>query len=290
MRTCLFLVLLLVASAVSAQDYGMGAQVSAPIPVAGGAATAWGWVLSDSSSEYADVDCGTAPCGQIVRDDADFTVEFAFKSTSSGCTGWRNVLTGNHGTTFDTTVAFTFGNGAADSTGFSRATGTDQRFTPSGWDSDPCGDTSNWHFISYVYDFSEDDCFVYLDGVEAEADLTCDWSENDSFDSDLIEVCGNQFGDTMLGQCTEVRTWDIARTATEVANHDRCQLACEDGTDCPANLTHYWRFNEGTGSTVDDEAGSDDLTINGTMTWDSDTDEPFAGWTNDGSNDCADDS
>jgi hypothetical protein len=60
------------------------------------------------------------------------------------------------------------------------------------------------------------------------------------------------------GQISEVRTWNIARTQTEIKDNLFNQLT---GTE--TNLVAYWKLNEGTGTTAIDSSTSP---VNGTLT------------------------
>lgn len=68
------------------------------------------------------------------------------------------------------------------------------------------------------------------------------------------------------GNIDEIRTWDVARTITEIADNMEVVLSPSE-----PNLTGYWRFEDGAGTTASDELGANDGTLVGSPTWSSDT-------------------
>ena len=69
-------------------------------------------------------------------------------------------------------------------------------------------------------------------------------------------------GRWLPGEISEVRVWNVARTAEEIASNPYMVDPHSEG------LIAYWKFNEGTGSKIIDHTGNgNDLTGNTTPTW-----------------------
>lgn len=67
---------------------------------------------------------------------------------------------------------------------------------------------------------------------------------------------------TLKGTMRDVRLWDIARTQHAIYSDMYRTLA---GTE--TGLVSWWPMNEGSGPTVADNAGNNDLTLNGSTSW-----------------------
>lgn len=67
----------------------------------------------------------------------------------------------------------------------------------------------------------------------------------------------------MPGEISEVRIWNVQRTATEIAENPYQVKPNSPG------LIAYWKFNEGTGIDIKDHTGNgNDITANdGVPTW-----------------------
>ena len=90
--------------------------------------------------------------------------------------------------------------------------------------------------------------------------------------STIIEVSGQS--QPYDGLIDEVRIWNIARTEAQVAADYQKELSGSE-----TGLIAYWKFNEGTGTNVNDETSSGlDLTLVNTPVWS--TDVPFPGSSN----------
>jgi len=65
------------------------------------------------------------------------------------------------------------------------------------------------------------------------------------------------------GQMAEVRIWNLVRTAEEIDAHQTVRLAGSEN-----GLVGYWRFDEGSGTTLRDSSSSrNDGTIHGAAVW-----------------------
>lgn len=240
-------------------------------------------ILVDAINEVASGDCGTTPCA-FLSDSADWTVEFAFKSTGGNLIWRTGVDAGTTGASKIRVMQQINGGGVG-------IMGAGANHQPSGGSWDTTLQDGSWHFITFVYDSVDDECRTYMDGT-IDASLTADPCpfDDSNASADLWSI-GNTLldNDFSTGKITEVRVWNVVRSATEIANHDRCQLDCADGSEaCPTGLQVYWPFIEGSGTNVDEKAhgtGTVDLTLSNSNLWVT-NDSPFGGWTNDNSNDC----
>jgi len=121
---------------------------------------------------------------------------------------------------------------------------------------------NNWHHIAGTYDGTT--MRLYVDGVQVAAG-----AENQNIGSASNSLYLGEdpqwTGRNFPGRIEEVRIWNTARTATEVAE----DMATRTCAPFPASLVAYYRFNQGTANannagltTVNDETG----TNNGTLT------------------------
>lgn len=106
----------------------------------------------------------------------------------------------------------------------------------------------------------------YINGV-ASGGVTTDSSNTlDQNTAPLIAAYSSLFWD---GKIDEVRIWDVARTAGQIAaNISRNVVPADE-----PNLTGYWRFEEGSGTTATDSAGANNGTLTNGPTYS--TDKPY---------------
>ena len=110
------------------------------------------------------------------------------------------------------------------------------------WQTPIMFERGEWYHLAIVWDSTNRKAPVYLDG-----------STN------------NRFFD---GCVAEMRVWNVARTAEQIAEYMYEYDVEELGN---AGLLAYWKFNEGEGNTVADHSGNNHpLTANGTVTWEDD--------------------
>jgi hypothetical protein len=69
-------------------------------------------------------------------------------------------------------------------------------------------------------------------------------------------------GDRLIGALDEVRVWDVARTAQQIAAYDTVSLAGDE-----PGLIAYYRMDDGSGSIVDDSAGDRPIALSGAPSW-----------------------
>lgn len=111
---------------------------------------------------------------------------------------------------------------------------------------------SGWNHIAQTYDGSTQK--LYLNGVlVASQTLSGEITANAN---DLL------IGDMFNGTIDEVRLWDVARTEEEI-RANMCKKL--DGDE--SGLIGYWRLDEGTGTTANDETGNNNGTLTNSPTW-----------------------
>ena len=153
-----------------------------------------------------------------------------------------------------------------------RATGEIQLFCSS---RDACETSANifkfdgqWHHVAAVVS-SEGTGYmrIYYDGQMVK-EVT--GTGNITFPATSLYLgARHTFSAYFLGQVDDVRIWNTARTQQQIQNNMNTEL-----TGNETGLVSYWKFNEGSGTTATDSAGSNDGTISGaTYT----ADVPFVG-------------
>ncbi|TXF91487.1 T9SS type A sorting domain-containing protein [Neolewinella aurantiaca] len=118
-----------------------------------------------------------------------------------------------------------------------------------------------WHHIAIAYD-ADGTKKLYQDGVVVdETDVVLDGSLES--DLDLIIGADGTGNYHFTGQVAEVRYWTTVLDSATLADY-----ACGADTDHPAydHLLHYWKADEGSGTTVLDAAGTNNGTYNGDWT------------------------
>jgi len=116
-----------------------------------------------------------------------------------------------------------------------------------------------WYHVAGVYNPSTS-IKLYLDGTEVA-------SNPNSIPASLVNtaqpfIVGAMYsgsaGNYFDGLIDEVRVWNDIRTQTELNNNKLVQLT--PGSE--ANLVSLWECDEGSGTTVEDKKGNNDLTTN----------------------------
>ena len=128
----------------------------------------------------------------------------------------------------------------------------------------------NWHHIAVVWDYSGSGSSgtgkIYVDGT--------DDTGSSSYAANNLDVSGhtikigspNYFSgeapNYFSGQANELRIWNDVRTESEIQAKKNLSL-----TGSETGLVGYWKFNQGSGSTLTDQTSNDNNgTING-ATW-----------------------
>ena len=118
---------------------------------------------------------------------------------------------------------------------------------------------NTWTHIALVIDPASGKYFLYKNGALVET-VTASTGFNNHPNAIL------RFG-AIEGLMDDVRIWNVAKTANEIANNYNNELSGSE-----PGLIGYWKLNEGSGTTVIDSAGQNNGTIT-LITWS--TDVPF---------------
>ncbi len=102
--------------------------------------------------------------------------------------------------------------------------------------------TSQWYHVAVTYDAGTNFMQLYVDGVAiggaGSGNPAGAYSETNLYIGAFND--GSQIAYQWDGQIDEVRVWNIARTATEIANNRNCGLTGDE-----PGLLAYYRFNQG---------------------------------------------
>ncbi len=122
----------------------------------------------------------------------------------------------------------------------------------------PLPSINQWHHVAGVYNYSNGNGFLYLDGIliaQANGGGTIAVTSDPLYIGIKHEWSGG--GDCFYGFIDEVRIWNTARTQSEIQQYMYYEL-----TGSEPGLAAYWNFNEGAGSTAYDKT---DNANNGTL-------------------------
>ena len=119
---------------------------------------------------------------------------------------------------------------------------------------------NEWVHIAVVYNTVNKNRIYYKNGVEVYRDQSANSVVN------LTSNCyiGRSFDGTrwLPGEISEVRIWNIERTAEQIADNPYKVDPTSEG------LVAYWKFNEGSGKVVIDRTGNgNDITASKEPTW-----------------------
>lgn len=120
--------------------------------------------------------------------------------------------------------------------------------------------TNEWIHIAIVYNSNTKERIFYKNGIEVYRD------EAASKTLSLTRKCyiGYSFDSSryLPGDISEVRIWNIQRTAEQIANNPYLVDPTSEG------LIAYWKFNEGAGKEIKDWTGNEnELTATGNPKW-----------------------
>jgi len=141
---------------------------------------------------------------------------------------------------------------------------------PSGYLSGGTGDGSDWQthttsylipqdkwvFVTMTLNRSTNTCSFYVNGVLIQS---YGHSYVPSATSDPLTISLGAGGEYFDGKIDEVRIWNDVRTEDEIRNNMYCELPGPAGE---TNLVAYYRFNETSGTTLNDSKASYDGTLN----------------------------
>ncbi|GAB4558639.1 MAG: hypothetical protein Tsb0020_03840 [Haliangiales bacterium] len=112
--------------------------------------------------------------------------------------------------------------------------------------------TGEWVHIAVARVQAQGTLRVFVNGVE-ERSVDAD-NRNVLDDRNVIDIGGNVIDDRYFeGDIDEVRVWDRARSASEIASTMNQRLS---GTE--SGLIGYWRLDDGSGQVAVDDAGDND--------------------------------
>ena len=123
-------------------------------------------------------------------------------------------------------------------------------------------DPSVWHHVAATMRASTRQLILYLDGVEVARGVLPAHSTAGNTRPVIIGRDGT-VGRYWQGKLDDVRIWNVVRTAAEINGGWRGELS-----GAPAGLVGNWKFNEGSGRTANDTAGTaQNLTLRSSATW-----------------------
>ncbi|MBN1969305.1 MAG: LamG domain-containing protein [Candidatus Delongbacteria bacterium] len=116
-----------------------------------------------------------------------------------------------------------------------------------------------WHHVAFVRNASMKTIFLYVDGVFKGSST---YTQSGVFDPDMELRFGNSeyLGGAyqMDGLLDEIRIWNDVRTVSEIRQNMHGELSNFAGEP---NLVAYYKFNEGSGTTLTDSKGSNNGTL-----------------------------
>ncbi|MBC8427630.1 LamG domain-containing protein [bacterium] len=142
-----------------------------------------------------------------------------------------------------------------------------------------------WNHVVAIFDTTNNAITIYINGVEQSLESITDFG----FSGTTVWIGGKQNNSRFFnGRIDEVRVWKELRSETEIRQNMYRELSGSE-----SNLKGYWRFNETSGTTLDDATSyNNDGTLHNMSSNDWVTSGAFAGPRNaldfDGSNDYVD--
>ena len=237
----------------------------------------------NGSSQYVNLgnDGNTANVNYLTNfGTSDFTIEGWFYADTVGADNTSVFRQGTQGTNPQVVVQLFTGTPPAI------AASVETSVSPSQVDTAtprPTFSLGVWHHFALVVDrdsvAANQRMNLYLDGVLRESTVATSWGANpinDSILSGTRDVAllgvarsapgsppGTNLAAYLDGRLDEVRIWDYARTAQQIADNKNAQIVSATG------LRHRWAMNEGTGTTTADTGGSPTTaaTLVNTPTW-----------------------
>lgn len=122
-----------------------------------------------------------------------------------------------------------------------------------------------WHHIAVTYD-ADGDKHIYQNGelINTSTAVITD-AVNTTLDLVLGQDGTTSYGNNFNGNIAEVRVWRSILSATEIQDY-RCQTVTNTHPQW-ANLVHYWKMDEGTGTSMSDAIGGNTFTSSGSTSW-----------------------
>lgn len=122
--------------------------------------------------------------------------------------------------------------------------------------------TGEWVHVAVVWDATTGDRIVYTNGVEIARDDQASGKVNLASGDCYIGYAWNDQR-WLEGEISEVRVWNVQRTAEEIASH-----IYQVDPETAEGLVAYWKFDEGAGKNIHDYSGNgNDITAANDLTW-----------------------
>ena len=138
------------------------------------------------------------------------------------------------------------------------------------WQTPIMFERGEWYHLAIVWDYNNRKAQAYLNGelvgegtAGKQAQIAGTRNQQCRIGASYLDgSTNNRFFD---GCVAEMRVWNVARTAEEIAEY---MYEYDVETLGTVGLLAYWKFNEGEGNTVLDYSGNNHpLTANGTVAW-----------------------
>ena len=138
------------------------------------------------------------------------------------------------------------------------------------WQTPVMFERGEWYHLAIVWDYSNRKAQAYLNGelvgegtAGKQAQIAGTNNQRCRIGASYLDgSTNNRFFD---GCVAEMRVWNVARTAEQIAEYMYEYDVEELGN---AGLLAYWKFNEGEGNTVHDHSGNNrDISATGTVAW-----------------------
>lgn len=140
-----------------------------------------------------------------------------------------------------------------------------------GWQTPITFERGEWYHLAIVWDYPNRKGYAYLNGelveehaISKQAQIAGTNNQRCRIGASYLDgSTNNRYFD---GAVAEMRVWNVARTADEIAENMYQYDTDENGT---SGLLAYWKFNDGEGNTVKDYSGNNRniTSIGGNITW-----------------------
>ncbi len=141
-----------------------------------------------------------------------------------------------------------------------------------GWQTKAVFEPGEWYHLALVWDYPNQKAYLYLNGelieegtANKQAQIAgSNWGQKCRIGASYLDgSVNNRFFD---GAVAEMRVWNVARTAEQIAE---CMYEYDVDTNGNTGLLAYWKFNEGEGNSVTDYSGNNRTitAIGGNITW-----------------------
>jgi hypothetical protein len=121
---------------------------------------------------------------------------------------------------------------------------------------------NTWHHVAATLDGSTRQLTLYLDGAQVvQATLSGVTASGNTLPVEIGR--DGTGGNYWLGKLDDVRIWNVVRSAADISASYKTELP-----SAPAGLVANWKFDEGSGNTAADSAGTpQDATLSRDATW-----------------------